>query len=276
MPNFFPYLVLILISVLLFLASWKKAANKKLIIFYLSTAGIVYQFEFVVLVLLKCYVYEPGVFKDPYIDNIFGANISDGFIVPSAAVFIAIYNLGIGWIAVIVLSFMGIEELFLYLHVYKHFWWKTIYTGLGLSIQFALGKWAWYKICFETKRFIVLFGSIYFSSITIQASLMYYLSAAFDAVFFKVNWFNEPTRGNIAFEALFAFVNSIFFTLVVVKKARWFWKTILIVVGACLNVLLHKCGILVVQGYWTIALLSLIQVGYLFILRYLREILEEK
>jgi hypothetical protein len=276
MPNFFPYFVLIVISVVLFVVSWRKAANKKLIIFYLCMAGFVYFFEFVVLVLLKCYVYEPGVFKDPYIDNIFGANISDGFIVPLAAVFIAVYNLGSGWIAVIVLCFIGIEELFLYLHVYKHFWWKTIYTGLGLIIQFAIGKWVWDKICFHTKRFIVRFGAIYFSSVTIQATVLYYLTAVFDAVFFKVNWFHEPTRGNIAFEASFAFVNSIFFTLVVVTKARWYWKTILIVFGACLNVLLHKWGILVVQGYWTIALLTLIQAGYLFILKYFREILEEK
>lgn len=82
--------------------------------------------------------------------------------------------------------------------------------------------------------------------------------------------------GHISFEDLFAFVDSIFFTSVVVTKARCLWKTILIVCGAGFNVMLHKWGILDVPGYWTIALLTLAEISYLFILIYFQKILEEK
>ena len=258
----------------LFVVSWRKAANKKIFIFYLCMAGFVYYFEFLVLVVLKCYEYILGVFKDPYLDNILGANVSDGFIVPITTVFIAVFDLGIVWIAFIVLCFLGIEELFLYLQVYKHYWWKTIYTGLGLFIQFGLGKWIWQYIQFHSKRFIVSFGVLYFANITIQATFLYYSSAIFNIIYYRVSWFDEPTRGHIAFEALFAFVVSIFFASVV--KAHYLWKFLLIVCIAGLNVILTKNGILEIPGYWVIALLSMVQVGYLFILKYFANILEEK
>lgn len=276
MPNFIPYFVLILISIVLFVLSWRKAANKKMMILYLCVAGFIYYFEFIVLVVLKSYRYVPGIFKDPYIDNIFGANVSDGFIVPLATVFIAIYDLSIGWIAFIVLCFIGIEELFLYLHVYTQYWWKTIYTALNLPIQFALGKWVWYILRFHSKRFIVRLGALYFANITIQATFLYYFSAVFGVIYYRVNWFNEPTRGHIAFAALFAFVISTFFATVVATKASRLWKTMLIVCGAGLNVMLYKWGILEISGYWVIAIFALAQTSYLFILKYFQKLLEEK
>ncbi|MEO2076960.1 MAG: hypothetical protein ABGX20_16445 [Bacillus sp. (in: firmicutes)] len=274
MPNYFFYLVLILISIMLFIFSWKKAENKKMIIFYLCMAGSIYYFEFLILVVFKGYEYIPGVFKEPYFDNIFGANVSDGFIVPLATVFIAIFDLGIGWIAMIVLIFLGIEELFLFLKVYKQFWWKTLYTALSLPIQFALGKWVWYLIRFHSKRFIVRLGTLYFANITIQATFLYYFSAVFEVIYYKVNWFEEQTRGHIAFAAMFAFIASLFFSLVVVTKAGRVWKTILIICSAALNVMLYKMDILQAPGYWPIAILTIAQTCYLFILKYLQEILE--
>ncbi|MEH7438692.1 hypothetical protein V7182_14565 [Neobacillus drentensis] len=275
MPNYIVYLVLLLISTILFVLSWRKAANKKLIILYLCMAGSIYYFEFVILVILKSYEYVPGIFKDPYFDNVFGANVSDGFIVPLATVFIAVFDLSIGWIVFIVLCFIGIEELFLELNVYKQFWWKTIYTALSLPIQFALGKWVWYLIRFHSNRFIVRLGTLYFANITIQASFLYYFSAVFGVIYYRVNWFDEPTRGHIAFAAMFAFVASIFFALLVVSKASHLWKMVLIVCGAALNVMLYKWDILYVSGYWVLVILTLAQTSYLFILIYFQKVLEE-
>jgi hypothetical protein len=274
MPNFIPYLILIFISALLFVLSWRKAVNKKMIIFYLCIAGFVYYFEFVILVLFKSYKYIPDIFKDSYIDNIFGANVSDGFIVPLAAVFIAVFNLGAGWIVSIVLCFMGIEEFFLYLQIYKQYWWKTIYTGLGLTILLILGKWVWRALLFHTNRSIVRFGALYFANITIQATFLYYFSGIFQVIYYRVHWFNEATRGHIAFEAMYAFVDSIFFALVVVTKASRLWKTMLILCGVAFNLMLHQWGILIISGYWTIAVMALAQICYLFILTWFRGILE--
>lgn len=273
MPNSIPYFALIFVSIVLFALSWRKAANKKLICLYLCMAGFIYYFEFVVLVVLKGYVYLPKVFKDPYIDNVFGANVSDGFIVPLTTVFIAVFDLSIGWIVFIVLCFLGIEWLFLYLGVYKHYWWKTIYTGFYLPIQFALGKWVWNMIRFHVKRFFVRFGVLYFASATIHATFLYYFSAVFHLVFYRVNWFNEATRGHIAFEAIFAFIVSIFFATAVVAKAYWLWSSILIVCVASVNLVLYKWGILEVPGNWAIVLLTMFQASALFILKHMKKIL---
>ncbi|MEH7298925.1 hypothetical protein [Neobacillus drentensis] len=94
-------------------------------------------------------------------------------------------------------------------------------------------------------------------------------------IYYRVNWFDEPTRGHIAFAAMFAFVASIFFALLVVSKASRLWKMLLIVCGAALNVMLYKWDILYVSGYWVLGILTLAQTSYLFILIYFQKVLEE-
>ncbi|KKI90137.1 hypothetical protein WQ54_23885 [Bacillus sp. SA1-12] len=265
-PNYIPYLVLILISIIIFILSWRKAASKKLIPFYLCMAGFIYLFEYVILVLFKSYEYFTGVFKDDYFDNVLGANISNGFIVPSVTVLIAVFNLEFWWIFLIIIGFLGIEELFLYLGVYRHFWWRTFYTGVSLFIHFYLGKYLWCMIRYHVNRFTLRITVLYFANIAIQGTFMFYLVALFHLFLFHVNWFNDPSRDHITFVTLYFFIDSIFFSIVVVLRAYWFWHALLIIGLACINVLLHQVGILEISSNWVLCLLTVFQICELFLL----------
>ncbi|MGM7721486.1 hypothetical protein [Metabacillus sp. Hm71] len=234
---------------------------------------MIYLFEYAILVLFKSYEYFPGVFKDDYFDNVLGANVSNGFIVPSVTVLIAVFDLGFWWIILITIGFFGIEELFLYLGVYRHFWWKTIYTSICLFIFFYLGKYLWRMLRYHVDRFTLRITVLYFVNITIQGTFMFYLVAIFHLFFFHVNWFDDPSRDHITLVTLYFFIDSIFFSLVVVLRTYWFWHALLIIGLACVNLFLHQLGILKVSGNWVLGLLTAFQLGELFLLMYVRKLL---
>ncbi|WP_449536494.1 hypothetical protein [Ferdinandcohnia sp. Marseille-Q9671] len=271
--NFLPFLILILLTIILFTVSWRKARSKKLIPFYLCIAGLIFLFEYVIFVLFKSYEYYPGIFNDSYFDNILGSNISNGFIVPAATIFIAVFNLGFWWILLIILGFAGIEELFLQLTIYRHFWWQTPYTSVGLLINFYLGKWIWRWICYHIDQYKLRIFLLYFVNVALQGTIMFYLVVLTHLFFYHVNWFDNLSRGHIAFITLYFFIDSIFFSLLVVFKSNWLWKGLLIISLTCINLILHSFGILVVSSHWVLALVTLVQIGELFLLMYMQKLL---
>ncbi|UFT98070.1 hypothetical protein KO561_12745 [Radiobacillus kanasensis] len=241
--------------------------------FYLCIAGLIYLFEYVLLVLFESYEYFPGVFRDDYFNNILGANISNGFIVPSVTVFISVYNLGFWWIILIIIGFVGIEELFMYLGVYHHNWWKTVYTSGGLLLIFFLGKYIWRLIRYHSNQFTLRVAVLYFVNVVTQGTFMFYLVAIFHLFLFQVSWFDDPSRGHIAFVTLYFFIDSVFYSLMVVSKIKWFYQALFIIGLTCVNVLLQQIGILKVSGNWVIALITFLQLGELFLLINLRNLL---
>lgn len=273
MVNSIPYFGLILISLFLSATAWFKAKNKKLILLYLTNAGLIYLFEFLVLVLFKGYVYKPRIFHNTYFDNIFGANVSDGFIIPSISVLIAVFDLGFWWIAFFTLCFLGIEELFLYLGVYHHFWWKTVFTGISLPVEFFLGKWVWGVIRYNMNQFTRRLFILYFSDATIQATLFFYLAAVFHLFFFHIRWFPDPTRGHIVFCTIFILIESLFFSIGVSFKKKWLWNSILLGAITVMYGILYQKGIMEVPGVWAIGILTAFHAATLFLLLFFQKLL---
>ena len=266
MPNYIPYLALILLSVLFFIFSWLKAKSKNLIVLYLTTAGLIYLFEYVVLVLFKAYEYTPGIFKDQYFDNIFGANVSDGFILPSLVCFCAIYGLSFWWVIVIILGFCGIESIFLHLHVYRHIWWKTIYTGLSLPIVFFLGRRLWHLICYNSQRLLLRAVILYFTVVSIKGTIIFYYAASFHLLIYHVGWYNDQSRDHIAFVTLWIFIKALFYVLVILFSKQWIWKVLLIMGDFSSYLILYHLKILEVLGIWVIPLLTVTEIVLLLIL----------
>ncbi len=257
----------------MFTFSWRKESNKKVVPFFFCISGSIFLFEYVIFVLFESYQYYPEIFNNDYFDSVLGSNISNGFIVPAVAIFIAVFNLGFWWIILIIIGFVGIEELFLYLGVYHHFWWKTIYTSIGLLINFHLGKWLWHLIRYHLNRFTLRIFILYFVNLAMQGTIMFYLVAIFHLLFFHVTWYDDLSRGHIAFVTLYFFIDSIFFSLLVVSRTNWFLRALFIFGLTCVNLFLHKIGILEVASIWVLALLTLIQIGELYLLIYMRNLL---
>lgn len=135
------YLVLVVAGLGMLAAALLYRRDWKLLVLHLSLFSIIHPFEVVVMVT-GGYRYMPGVLPAGP-DNFLGAYVSDLFIVPASAVFISAFSLS--WRATLCIAaiFTGIDWFFTELGVYRHIWWKSIYTGVGLIILYAISGWLW-------------------------------------------------------------------------------------------------------------------------------------
>lgn len=141
MPTAYWYYGLVAVSLLLLIVSLLHRKDWKLLVLQLSLFSIIHPFEVVVLIT-RGYHYKPGILPTTA-DNFLGAYISDLFIVPASAAVISAFSLSWGFMLGIAAIFTGIDWLFTTLGIYQHFWWKSIYTGIGLIILYAISGRLW-------------------------------------------------------------------------------------------------------------------------------------
>ncbi|MBO0962082.1 hypothetical protein J1P26_20455 [Neobacillus sp. MM2021_6] len=173
--NRIPFFILFLIHIFLMgLTFYRNKNRKETFILLVSTMGFAYLFEYFVLNLFNAYIYKPKVLKKPILDNVFGAVLSQAIFIPFTAVFLTLSKSG--WVAKIFSSiyFSLIEMLFLWLRVYKHNWWKTIYTFILLPFYF---KWCdfWYS-CLRKKNQLVQFASFFLLIMVTETNLFFMLA----------------------------------------------------------------------------------------------------
>lgn len=104
-------------------------------------AAVIHPFELIVL-FFDAYRYFPGILPGDA-DNYLGAYVSDLIIIPATVV--AIRAFSISWPArlIIVIFFTFVDWFFTVLGIYQHYWWKSIYTGFGLIVLFAISDRLW-------------------------------------------------------------------------------------------------------------------------------------
>lgn len=134
---------LVAVSLVLLIVSLRYRRDWKLLVLHLNVFSIIHPFEVFVLTM-SGYCYMPGnILPAPGADNFLGAYISDLFIVPASAVVIHAFSLSWPSILCIAAIFTGIDWLFTVLGIYQHFWWKSIYTGIGLIVLYTISGWLW-------------------------------------------------------------------------------------------------------------------------------------
>lgn len=135
------YLGLVVVGLGLLATALLYRRDWKLLVLHLCMFSMIHPFE-VVVMATGGYRYMPGVLPTGP-DNFLGAYVSDLFIVPASAVFIRAFSLSWRIILCIAAIFTGIDWFFTELGIYRHLWWKSIYTGIGLIILYSISGWLW-------------------------------------------------------------------------------------------------------------------------------------
>lgn len=112
MPNYLPYLILILVSIFILTYTIINQRQFGVFVLVISFSGMVYVAEFFVMVIGNCYYYKPEILSVPYYDNILGAIVSNLFILPALGVFAAYYKLRLKWIILFAITLVGVELAF--------------------------------------------------------------------------------------------------------------------------------------------------------------------
>ncbi len=270
MPNFFWYGLLIVASLVIFICTLRIAKNKKIVALYTFLSGLIYIFEYVVLVLFNSYTYYPNVLKNSFFDSNVGAIASNAFAVPMAAVFIAAVKPVWKWFLFFVGIFLIIESLFLYLGIFTHNWWRLPYTGIGIAILFYIAI-KWYSKLKGNLTAAVRFPTLYFSCITLLGTAVFILSTFLELYHYKIGLFENGARDHIAFATPYFMFISFILTFLVNFNIKWLWKTITLVLMVVCDYLLLQYGILELSSFWSIWYFIILRFFVLVLLTFLNQ-----
>lgn len=266
MKNTYWYLGLAVIGLLLLTFTLWKKKDIRLLVLLFCLDGISHPFETTVLLLHPGYRIMPGISGNKLLDGAQGAFISDFFIISSAAVMVAAFNLKPVWMLLTASFIMGIEWLFLSLGIYEHYWWKTIYTGIGLMTFLYIGKKIWSAIRDNYLNRYVLLLILYFSFLVVHNILTFTSAASFHKFHFEAGWFPDPTMDHLIFGAVYLYIISIIAAVLVWARINWSFRIMGLVAMYALDFLLFKKGILRFDSNWNILHLMAIHISAISIL----------
>ncbi|MFC5451059.1 hypothetical protein [Paenibacillus aestuarii] len=252
MHNSYWFFALLISSTIIFCFLLLKKRNFQTVLLYLTMVGYGYIIETTIFNFLGSYDYYPNLIRhNSFYDSELGAFFSNALSLPVIATLIATFQLNWFWIVFFSGYFVGIEWLFLKLHIYTHHWWRLEYTGLGLPIYFVLAKVFYKWILLPSKGFKHYF-MLYLITGSISASAHILPMLFFLNRFYRPGWFENEGRDSIAFSAIYYLCASLFYCLIV--KVKWKTKWIKYILSGLftyiVNLVLIKFGILYSLVWW--------------------------
>lgn len=169
--NSIPFIILTIIHLVFLALIMKKKNHKNTWVLLLSNIGFAYLFEYIVLNLLQAYTYKPRIIKKRYLDNIFGAILSQAVFVPIISTFLTVFQKNWKWKLSFALYYYVIEKLFLKLGIYKINWWKTYYTFILITLYFYISD-GFYQALIRRKNWALKIAH-YFSIEVISITTLY-------------------------------------------------------------------------------------------------------
>jgi hypothetical protein len=266
--NSVPYYLLGLCSVSLLVGLIWYARSVRPLLMTLVYSGMIYLFEFFILVVGNAYDYHPEVLVRPYYDNVFGAIISNFLAVPIVAAFTSQLQLRTHWLILIGFVFGGIEWLFLRLHVYQHQWWLIGYTIFFIILFLHLTRW-WIRMMYRSK--LGMYLSLLMFSWSLVGTLVFVLAVT-EIRIFQMGFFNDKYRDDIFISAIYGFLKATLLSWAVYRSnARWYSAASLLFIFAG-NYALLRLDILRISipmwQYWMIYTPCCITVLWLILLTY--------
>jgi len=260
------YYGLIVISVVLLGASLSYRKNWRLLVLHLMVAGIIHPFE-VVVMLTGGYYYIPGIVPDPQVDSLIGAFVSDLLIVPASAVAINSFSLSWRFILGIAAIFTGIDWLYVKAGVYVHFWWKSIYTGIGIIILYAISMRLWLGLQEKQPSLVFRLLTIYLTYVPIPIVINFVVSRVFNVFKFEYLLFSALEKNHPVINTLHIILTGVALTLCFGLRLRFRYRLLGIILLPSVNWALGYYNIFVSPIGMSSQYLTLVSIiGMLFVI----------
>lgn len=219
----------------------------------ITYAGMIYVFEFVVLIAFDAYEYKPHVLPIPYYDNALGAVVSNMFVVPVAATLIAVFRLRPRGVLLFAFGIGGIEWLFIRLNVYETHWWRIWYTIPALIMFFSFAKLWLRKL--RAGRSGYVFISLWMAAWSLVGTLIYALALS-GVRTFHLGIFDNVYRDDLFAAAIYGVIKALILSGVVVRYRGLWPKFGGLAIIFVLNIALIRLNILKLHvalwQYWLI------------------------
>ncbi len=223
-PSTYWYYGLVLISLILLAGSLLYKKDWKLLVLQLNVAAIIHPFEIAVLIVLEAYRYMPGFLPEPRLDNYLGAYVSNSFVLPALATMINAFSLSWRCALGIAALFAGVDWYFTTLGIYVHYWWKSLYTWIALSILFAVSRQVWSRLREPRPSLGFRLAIIYLTYAPIHNLIVFIVNRGGRLFRFQVPGLGDAEKVHQSLFYLHLFVTSVIVTLCLGLKMKFRYR----------------------------------------------------
>ncbi|MFE8699938.1 hypothetical protein ACFYKX_04795 [Cytobacillus sp. FJAT-54145] len=205
-----PFIILAIFHAILFSYTFNKNRQNTLAILFTSI-GIAYVFEYFVLNIFKMYTYYPRVYKNRWIDSVFGALLSQSLFVPIVGTSLVIFNLGWRWRIGVSLFYGLVERLFIRWQIFRNNGWKTGLTVTSMPFYFYIvDKW-WREIenGNETKKNVLLFFFYWIN----YTNALYFSLALLHKYFFRIGFLKDRYWEHFILVPIYTLITAVIATM---------------------------------------------------------------
>lgn len=242
----------------------KKASSRKhLLAVYLIVAGMTFCIEATICCFLKAYNYYPMIFPNSPMDDALVGNLFSQYCLAATAMLIATYDLKYYWFFLFAGVYGIIEELFLWLGIYTHNWYRTWMSLLGFPILFWIAKKMYVNRLMYNSRlwkyFFMLFGLFALHMPAIFFAMK--VSGIFTP---KMQLFRDALHSYAFISLLNLSVLSFACMFIYFSKLKGWWKALLTAALYGLLYLAVSVGLLQVKDGWFLLFAS-IDIGGMYL-----------
>ena len=257
------YVSLGVTSVILIAFILYKCNERKFMIgFSFAVLGATFVTETILLIILNAYNYLPKISSRPFVDSIIG-NYFSQFSLTITAVFIIVYNLPTAWSFGFACTYYCIEELFLKLGIYHHFWYKSWYTFIGTLLMFWIIKKCYYHML-NLPKYFIYYISLYTGASAIFSLAITFWFYAFSIQVININFYIEFFRNQAILTVLYRSILTIIMIILYRMKLNWMWNGIVFVFLFILQYVLTKINVMTIKDGWFVIITLLDLFGCYF------------
>jgi hypothetical protein len=269
------YLLLFCTSIISIIFILIKSKNRGLTIaFTFATLGFIYLLEAILIISFGAYRYYPKIVDDVFQDAVLG-NVFSQVSISTTSALIITYELSYAWYFLFALIYFMIEEFFIKLGIFEHFWYKAIYTVIGFVPFFWFTKKWYYKLISSSKYFIY-YITLFLAVFSVSANTIVMPLKLLGIQIFQVNFFNELSKNHTTTGIIYAFLLINILINVHRWQFHWIWKGIVFLILITIQFFLYHMGVVYIKEGWILFVTLLDIFGVFFWVVIMNNLLENK
>jgi hypothetical protein len=190
--------------------------------FFMSVFGLTLLIETVIYVFLRAYEYYPLIIPNSSKNDGVVGNIISQFSITTAALYICVFQHSFKRMVLVAAIFYFIEKLFLFLGIYRIYWYKSWITFVGIIVIFVFVK-KWYKIVFKSNNKALRYITVMLGVISLYLPTTNWIGILSGYYEIKDNILIDPyiSHAVIAIPKYLIQMNIVYFLYI--KRANWIW-----------------------------------------------------
>ena len=246
------YVLLGLVTVFQVAFTLRRAENRRqAAALYITLLGMTLWLETFLLIVFKSYAYYPGIITDPAhaYDDILAGNLFSQFSIAASMLMVAVLRLKFRWCVALALAYGVVEELFLALGIYEHYWYRTYFTVVLLPFAFLLARKMHDRLR-EGLKPIYYYGYVFFALFALDVITLNWILMLVEVETMSDTLLADPHISRYGVNVLQHVILASSLMLAYFSGVRWRWKALVMLALEVGYFVLYRNGIIIIRHGW--------------------------